>query len=97
MLKKTWISLAFAGLLTAGSLSADVIVNIAPPPPIVEAPPPPPGPAYVWVAGYYRWDGRGSVWVPGHWEIPPRPHARWHPHHWRKRHGAWVFVEGYWR
>ncbi len=51
-----------------------------------EPPPPPgeivvrgerPGPDYVWVGGFYDWQGDDWVWVPGHWIAPPEPTVRW--------------------
>jgi hypothetical protein len=97
MLKKTWMGLVLAGLLTAGGLSAQISVRIGPPRPLVERRGPPPSRGYVWVNGYQRWDGRAYAWTPGRWERPPRPRARWHQHRWVKRHGQWVFEEGRWR
>jgi hypothetical protein len=71
-------------------------------------PPPPPqqvvivapaAPEYVWIDGYYSWYGRsqGYIWIPGRWEHPPRPGARWAPAHWEPRGGGNVFIEGSWR
>jgi len=57
--------------LTAASACAPprgrVYVNAVPPPPIVEVRRAAPGPAYVWIDGYHRWNGRAYVWVPGRW------------------------------
>jgi hypothetical protein len=73
----------------------------------VQAPPPPPppvvivqpAPEYVWIDGYYSWYGRdrGYVWIPGRWEHPPRPGARWERAHWEQRGGGQIFIEGTWR
>jgi hypothetical protein len=97
-------SLPFILLLVIWALSAAcaspsgrVYLRVGPPAPIVEARPVMPGAGYVWVGGYYRWDGHRHVWVPGRWERPARPRARWRPGHWvHDRHG-WYFVEGQWR
>lgn len=97
MLKKLLIGSAFGLLLSAGTLCAEVVVRVGPPAPIVERPIARPGPDHVWIAGYHRWDGNAYVWVPGRWELPPRPHARWVAHRWVRRHGGWVMVEGHWR
>jgi hypothetical protein len=97
MLRKGLLGLIFAGLLTGGALAAEIVVKIAPPAPIVETRGVAPGAGYVWLGGYHRWDGNAYVWVPGRWELPPRAHARWVPHHWARRNGGWVFVEGHWR
>jgi len=97
MLKKLMISSAFGLLLTAGTVCAEVIVRVAPPVAIVETRPVAPGPNYVWIGGYHRWDGNAYGWVPGRWDAPPRPRARWVARHWVRRHGGWVLVEGRWR
>jgi hypothetical protein len=51
----------------------------------------------VWIDGYQSWAGDHYVWVPGGWERPPHPGARWVAHKWVHRHGQWVMVEGHWR
>jgi hypothetical protein len=97
MLRKTLLSLALGATLSFGAYAAEVIVRVAPPHAIIEHRVVSPGPNYVWVGGYHRWDGRAYIWVPGRWELAPRPHARWVAHHWVRRHGGWVLVEGRWR
>lgn len=84
-------------LLPAASSFGQVYIRVGPPAPIVERPGPPPHRGFVWVSGYHRWDGARYVWVPGRWDRPPRPRARWVPAHYNHRHGGWVFVEGHWR
>src|SRR5258708_8764324 len=98
------------GLLVANVLVATPALA-APPPPQVRAyiqigPPRPvyerrlvaPGPGYVWIVGYHRWDGRAYVWVPGRWELAPRPQARWVAPQWRHDRGrGWYFIDGRWR
>jgi hypothetical protein len=97
MLKKKLIGLVFAGMLAGNAFAAEVFVRIGPPRPIVETRGPMPGRGYVWISGYHNWDGRRHVWVPGRWELAPRPRARWVEHRWVKRRGGWVLVEGHWR
>lgn len=73
-----------------------VYVTVAPPAPVYEERVVEPGPGYVWVPGYYEWDGRAYVWVRGRYERPPRARAHWVPGHWeRDRHG-YYFVRGHW-
>jgi hypothetical protein len=99
----------FAVLLAAGTAStllvtplaqaqrhapADVWIGTAPPPPRYEAAPPPRR-GYVWVAGYWAWNGHRHIWAPGHWErirhgyryAPPG----WHqgPRGWHQDPGGW--------
>jgi hypothetical protein len=71
----------------------------APPPPRIEAVPPPPvapQPLY-WVPGRWQWDGRGWIWIPGHYVARPPHRAHWVPGHWVARPGGWFWVEGHWR
>jgi hypothetical protein len=82
MFRKSLMGLAFASALTLGTAMAEVVVKVAPPAAVVETRPAAPG-AY--------------VWVPGRWEQPPRPHARWVAHRWVHRGGGYVMVEGHWR
>jgi hypothetical protein len=58
-----------------------------------------PSPAHVWVTGYYRWHPKRHtyVWVPGHWQKPPRPHQVWAAGHWEQRNHEWVYFEGRWK
>jgi hypothetical protein len=98
MFKKLLIGSAFGLLLTAGTaVYAEVIIKVGPPAPIVETRPVAPGPNYVWIGGYHNYVNGAYVWVPGRWDVPPRPHARWVAHRWVRRHGGYVLVEGHWR
>ncbi|HEX3875656.1 MAG TPA: YXWGXW repeat-containing protein [Bryobacteraceae bacterium] len=97
MLRKGLITGFVAAMLSVSAFAADVVVRVRPPAPIIETRPVSPGAGYVWTPGYHRWDGRAYVWAPGAWVRPPRPHARWVGHHWVKRRGGWVMVEGRWR
>ncbi len=74
-----------------------VYVRVAPPAPIVEARVVAPGPGFVWIPGFYTWNGVAYVWVPGHWERPVRARARWVPGHWVHDRRGWYFVDGRWR
>jgi hypothetical protein len=77
--------------------AARVYVRVGPPAPIVEVRTAAPSPRHVWIAGYHRWDGAAYVWVPGRWDVPPRPHAVWVPGHWVHARRGWYFAEGRWR
>ena len=95
---KRWIGLIFTGMLLGGIASAqEVVIRVAPPRAVVERRVVRPGRDYIWIDGYHRWDGRAYAWVPGRWERPPRPHARWVAHRYVRRGGGWVYVEGHWR
>ena len=56
-----------------------------------------PGPEFVWINGYYRWDGAVYAWVPGRWERPPRARAVWVTGRWYHERRGWYWVEGHWR
>jgi hypothetical protein len=36
------------------------------------------------------------VWEKGHWEVPPKPHAKWIAPKWHHRKDGYVFAEGHW-
>ncbi len=76
---------------------AQAVIRLGPPPPIVERPGPLPGARYVWIPGYYRWNGHNYIWVRGRYAIPPRPGAVWIPSRYVHRPGGYVFIAGYWR
>ena len=84
--------------LCIGAANAQVVVRVGPPPPvIVERPGRALHAGWVWIPGYYRWNGRRYIWVPGRWAAPPRPRAIWIPGRWVPRGGGWVYINGYWR
>ena len=81
-----------AAILVASVLGACVVspapyygggpyVAVAPPPAQVEVLGVPPVPGYIWLGGYWGWNGGRHEWVPGRWEAP-RPGYRYVPHAW---------------
>ena len=90
-------ALAFGVILTASAASAEIVVRVGPPRPRVERRIAAPGPGYVWIGGFYRWEGGAHVWVPGRWERPIRPGAVWVAPRWQRRGREWVFIDGRWR
>jgi hypothetical protein len=93
--------LAAAALAFVGCGGGKVVVAnpSATTPAVVVAPATPasPGSDYVWVQGYYNWDGSRYEWVPGAWVRTPRPSAVWVPAHWQPTTGGYVWVPGAWR
>ncbi len=69
---------------------------IAPPLLPIYAQPPIPGPGYVWIPGYWAWDGQEYYWVPGYWAWPPSADLLWTPGYWAWDDGSYVFYAGYW-
>lgn len=76
----------------------EVVVTQPPPPPQSEVIPPAPGPNYVWVPGYWAWDGkRRYVWQSGHYEARPTERSAYEPGHWERSRNGWVWQPGHWR
>ena len=97
MKKRLLVFVSTAILASSLMAFAQVYVHIGPPPPAPrEIVPAPMHRGWVWQAGYYRWDGRRYVWIPGHYAAPPRGYARWIPGHWRNSHRGYVWVPGHW-
>jgi len=80
-MKKTFaIGILALTLGAAGANAGELYVRIgipAPPPPPCERMTPRPGPGYIWVGGYYRWDGHRHNWVNGYWNAPRREERGW--------------------
>jgi len=85
---------------TAGSAPVSqtsvVYVTNPPPPPPAETLIVSPGPDFVWVGGEWTWNGRW-VWMAGHWDFPPRPHAMWVRGYWDRGPHGWHQSPGHWR
>jgi hypothetical protein len=96
-MKKIAMAVLLAFALVPAISYAQVVVRVAPPAPIVEVRPAPPDRGYVWIDGYHRWDGGAYIWVPGRWDRPPHPGARWVAHRWVRVHDHWEMREGHWR
>jgi hypothetical protein len=73
------------------------VVTLRPPAPRSELIPPAPNQRVVWDPGRWSWDGRGYVWVSGHYVDRPYERSVWEPGHWNERNGGWVWEEGHWR
>lgn len=106
-MKRSTLLLSLALGITAVGTSACL-----PPPPmgavVVERRPPAdrvevigvaPTPGYVWIAGYWGWEGgrRDYVWVPGRWSAVERGRRGWVPGRWRHGRGGWFWIDGHWR
>jgi hypothetical protein len=79
-----------------GATPAGQVITETPPSPRPEVSGVAPGTAYYWVAGYWAYRERQWVWVPGRWELRPRPNAVWAPGHWNKTPEGWVWRPGHW-
>ena len=70
------LGLAFALALCAGcagyvTTRTTTRVAVRPPAPIVQVAVAAPAPGYVWVDGYWSWNGYAYDWVDGYWDVPP--------------------------
>ena len=78
---------------------AGLVVPNQPPADIDEMPPAerPQGDNYVWVPGYWSWDGDRSnyIWVSGCWREAP-PNMSWVPGYWSQETDGWEWVAGFW-
>lgn len=83
-----------AACLASPAGAQPVFIERAPPPPrVVEVPPPRRG--FLWVPGYWRWNGRDHVWVEGRWERERRGYAYNAPR-WEQEGPRWRWVPGGW-
>ena len=70
-------------------------VPMAPPPPRTEVIGVAPAVGYIWIGGYWDWDGRHYDWKQGHWTAP-RPGYHWAPRHWEHEGHSWRPYGGHW-
>ncbi|MFT4045093.1 MAG: YXWGXW repeat-containing protein [Solimonas sp.] len=75
--------------------SVFISVNAAPPPLPDYEQPWCPGPGYVWVPGYWSWNGYDYYWVPGAWVLAPVG-MLWTPGYWAWEDNFYVWHPGYW-
>ena len=69
----------------------------APPPQLrVEIPGTAPSPDYVWIPGYWDWNGHDYLWISGKWMELPAPKVTWVPGHWEWNGYNYVWTSGYW-
>jgi hypothetical protein len=81
-------------------IQAGLVVSNQPPANIEEIPPVerPTGDNFVWVPGYWSWDGdrNNYIWVSACWRVAP-PKMSWMPGYWSHVTGGWEWVAGFWR
>jgi hypothetical protein len=80
-------------------VQAGIVAPHQPPAKIEEIPPAqrPQGDQFVWVPGYWAWDGdRDSyIWVSACWRAAP-PNMYWVPGYWAQVPEGWEWVAGFW-
>jgi hypothetical protein len=91
-------SVGLAASAAQAQIAVDIRVNIAPPPLPFYEQPVIPAEGYLWVPGYWAWDGVDAdyYWVPGTWVEPPQRELLWTPAWWGWEDGRYVFYPGYW-
>lgn len=89
-------ALGVAGCATRTPVRYATYVDASPPPPQVEYAPPAPAPGYVWVNGYWYWNGAQYVWLPGHWALAPGEGYVWVRSGYVSVDGSYRFVPGRW-
>jgi len=55
-----------------------------------------PGPDYVWVAGFWDWDGARWRWIPGRWELRVEPEAYWIAPRYVRSDRGYIYEPGHW-
>ena len=55
-----------------------------------------PGANYVWVEGNYVRRGRGYVYSPGYWAVPPRGRTVYKPGYWVQSPRGYYYRKGRW-
>ncbi len=80
-------------------VQAGLVAPHQPPARIEEIPPAerPEGAQFVWVPGYWSWDGdrNGYIWVSACWRAAP-PNMYWVPGYWAQVPEGWEWVAGFW-
>ncbi|HEY8096221.1 MAG TPA: YXWGXW repeat-containing protein [Methylobacter sp.] len=90
------IALSLAAFIPAQAIArpnVDIIIGAPPPPRYERVPPARHG--YVWVNGYWNWNGHRHVWIGGHWERVRSGYNYHHPE-WREGPHGWYLERGRW-
>src|SRR5882757_9657626 len=72
-----------------------VYVNTLPPDPIYETVTPAPYYGWVWIDGFWNWNGYEWTWVSGHWEAPRDGYVYIAPYYYAENNN-YVYISGYW-
>ena len=80
---------------SVGEPSAEYVSGL-PPEPLYEQVPAAPGDGYVWIDGYWHWNGDEWVWVGGRWEQQQDGYVYVEPYY-NEVDGSYIYTPGYWR
>ncbi len=72
------------------------VAHAAPPKLRIEHRPSRPGRDYVWVQGFWHWNGGGWDWVPGRWDRPDAYGVTWVGARYVHEGSAYVYQPGHW-
>src|SRR5687767_4862443 len=72
-----------------------VYVQTLPPDPLYEDIPSAPSYGYVWIDGYWHWNGYEWIWMSGHWESPRDGYVYIQPYY-DYSDNYYVYNPGYW-
>lgn len=75
-------------------VNVNLDIGVPPPVPRYEAVPAP-REGFVWIQGFWGWDGNQHVWHEGHWEAQRRGYV-YQPARWDRVGDRWRYNEGKW-
>jgi hypothetical protein len=91
----------FTGCVTRVSYegpSGEVVyADEEPPAPLVEVQGVAPGPDFIWIGGFWGWNGHAYAWNAGHWGHRPYAGAGWVEGRWEHTSHGWHHDSGHWR
>ena len=84
------------GTCEAGGQAASVVADSEPPAPLEEPEGSPPAPGYVYVNGYWDWNGDQWTWAPGQW-LEPQVGWEYVPPAYYDDGDGCLYVHGHWQ
>ncbi|HET9794970.1 MAG TPA: YXWGXW repeat-containing protein [Thermoanaerobaculia bacterium] len=109
MMRRLWNSILPLAVVAATALPARAQVPVPPLPHLEihiahshpprfrhEVRPERPGRDYVWIGGFWDWEGDQWIWVPGRWDRPAGHHVRWIRPRYVHEYGAYRYEPGHW-
>ena len=106
VLQRTILGAVLAGGTALGALAQipipplpgiDVQITTRRPPPLrYERRIASPGEGYVWVRGFWNWNGDQWEWIPGRWDRPAVAEAYWIPARYIRTSRGTIYEPGHW-
>ena len=106
VLQRTLLGAVLTGGMALGALAQipipplpglDVQITTRRPPPLrYERRIASPGAGYVYVRGFWNWDGGRWVWIPGRWDRPAVAEAYWIPARYVRTARGTIYEPGHW-